>query len=55
MTEMVHAKHSREHQITCVSHPDAQGEFLQTEHLGNIRVVVGPAKYVLSTGEVVAV
>ena len=52
---MVHAKHNRDHQITCVSHPDAQGDVLQTAHLGNIRVVVGPAQYTLNTGEVVAV
>lgn len=55
MTALVRAKHTREHQITSVSHPDASGEVLETPHLGNIRVVVGPAQYTLNTGEVVAV
>lgn len=54
MTKLVHAKHHRDHQITIVSHPDASGEVLETPHLGNIRVVVGPAQYTLNTGEVVA-
>ena len=54
MTEMVHAKHKRDHQITCVSHPEAVGEVIETAHLGCIRVVVGPAQYTLNTGEVVS-
>jgi hypothetical protein len=54
MVATVHAKHKRDHQIACVSHPDASGEVIETAHLGNIRVVVGPAQYTLNTGEVVA-
>jgi hypothetical protein len=53
MLATVHAKHKRDHQITIVSHPDASGEVIETAHLGNIRVVVGPAQYTLNTGEVV--
>lgn len=55
MTAHVVSKHSREHQVSCVWHPDATGELLLTDHLGNIRVLVGPAQYQLSTGEVVKV
>jgi hypothetical protein len=53
MTAHVMARHSREHQVSCVWHPDAQGDVIETPHLGNIRVQVGPAQYQLSTGEVV--
>lgn len=55
MTVLILSKHSRDHQITCVSHPEASGEVLETPHLGCIRVVVGPAQYTLNTGEVVSV
>lgn len=47
------AKHKRDHQITCVWHPEATGDVIQTNHLGNIRVEVGPMKYQLATGEMV--
>lgn len=55
MTMHVRSKHKRDHQITCVWHPEAVGETLETAHLGNIRVQVGPAQYQLNTGEVVGV
>lgn len=49
------ALHKREHQIATVWHPEATGEVLETLHLGNIRVLVGPARYQLGTGEVIEV
>lgn len=55
MTVLVMSKHKREHQISCIWHPEAAGEVLETPHLGCIRVQVGPAQYQLSTGELVAV
>jgi hypothetical protein len=53
MTALIRSKHCRVHQVTCVSHPNAEGELIHTEHLGSIRVVIGPAQYTLNTGEVV--
>ncbi|MBT2300372.1 hypothetical protein J7E70_07830 [Variovorax paradoxus] len=53
MTRKVLSMHKRDHQICTVWHPEAQGEVLETMHLGNIRVLVGPAQYQLNTGEVV--
>lgn len=52
MVETVHAHHSRDHQISTVFHPDAQGETLETK-LGNVRVAKGDASYQLTTGEIV--
>lgn len=52
---LVHEKHGRNHQIATVWHPEARGETIETLHLGNIRVHVGPAKYQLNTGEVIHV
>jgi hypothetical protein len=47
-------RHRRDHQISCIWHPEAKGKVLETLHLGNIRVQVGPAQYQLSTGEMVS-
>src|SRR4030095_635074 len=55
MSALVMAKHNRAHQIACIWHPEAVGTVFDTPHLGSIRVLVGPAQYQLSTGEVVAV
>jgi hypothetical protein len=52
---MVLGSHCREHQIATVWHPEAVGEVLESQNLGNIRVLVGEAAYQLSTGEVVKV
>lgn len=52
LVRLVHEKHCREHQICVVWHPDAQGEFIETK-LGNVRVMNGPAQYVLTTAEVI--
>jgi len=54
MTVLVLSKHKRDHQISCIWHPEAVGETFETPHLGNIRVQVGPAQYQLNTGEMVA-
>jgi hypothetical protein len=48
------SKHTRDHQITCLWHPEPVGEVLETPHLGNIRVSVGPVGYMLNTGEKVS-
>lgn len=53
MADLIRKRHRRDHQVSCVWHPEATGEVIQTEHFGNIRVQVGPMKYQLSTGEVV--
>jgi hypothetical protein len=53
MSMLVMSKHKRDHKISCVWHPDAVGEVLETAHLGNIRVQVGPAQYQLNTGEII--
>ena len=47
--------HKHGHQITYVWHPEAVGEFIHTDHLGSIRVEVGPMKYQLSTGEYIEI
>ncbi len=49
------SRHRRGHQISCVWHPEAKGEVLYTQNLGCIRVCVGPAKYQLSTAEIVEI
>lgn len=54
MVETVHARHSRDHQIATVFHPDAQGETLETK-LGNVRVAKGDPSYQLTTGEIVSI
>jgi len=53
MTKIIHARHSRDHQISAVFHPEAEGEVLETK-LGNVRVCKGDASYQLTTGEVVS-
>jgi len=53
MTKIVHARHGRDHQISAVFHPEAEGEVLETK-LGNVRVSRGDASYHLTTGEVVS-
>lgn len=53
MTKIIHARHSRDHQISAVFHSEAEGEVLETK-LGNVRVAKGDASYQLTTGEVVS-
>lgn len=50
--QMVVDRNSRDHQIASVSHPDAVGDVVETR-LGNVRVVIGPVAYTLTTGEVI--
>ena len=52
--QMVVDRNRRDHQIASVSHPEATGEVVETR-LGNVRVVVGPASYTLTTGEVIEI
>ena len=53
MVRIVHERHSRDHQIAAVFHPDAEGELLETK-IGNVRVSKGDASYQLTTGEIVS-
>jgi len=54
----VHEKHSRDHQIATVWHPDSDDRsgwlYLETK-FGNVRVQQGPAQYQLTTGEIIKV
>lgn len=50
---MVHSLNSWERRITCVVHPEAVG-IVESDKFGGIRTEAGPAGYVLSTGEKVA-
>lgn len=50
---MIVERNRRDHQISVVFHPDAQGDVLETK-LGNVRVARGDASYQLTTGEIVA-
>lgn len=54
LIRLVHEKHSRNHQIATVWHPESEGETLETK-LGNVRVLQGPAQYQLTTGEMIEV
>ena len=51
MTALVQALHTQDHEIATVWHPDAAGDVVVTDH-GNIRALVGPAQYQLTTGEI---
>lgn len=53
MVRTIHERHSRDHQIAAVFHPDAEGEVLETK-LGNVRVCKGDPAYQLTTGEMVS-
>ena len=46
----MHRINSWERRITCVVHPDAVG-IVESPVFGGIRTEVGPAGYILSTGE----
>jgi Ni,Fe-hydrogenase I large subunit len=50
---MIHALNSWERRITCVSHPHASG-VIESPRFGGIRTEVGPAGYVLQSGERIA-
>ncbi len=50
----VHAVNSWDRRITCVVHPEAEG-IVVSEKFGGIRTEQGPAGYVLSTGERIAI
>lgn len=47
---IVHGLNSWERRISCIVHPRADG-IVTSEKFGGIRTEVGPAGYVLSTGE----
>lgn len=47
---MINRLNSWERRISCVVHPEASG-VVESEKFGNIRTEVGPAGYILSTGE----
>lgn len=51
---MVHGLNSWERRISCVVHPEAVG-IVESDKFGGIRTEVGPAGYVLSTGERIAI
>jgi hypothetical protein len=51
---LVIERNRRDHMIASVSHPEPVGELVPT-NVGNVRVVVGPAAYTLSTGEVIEI
>lgn len=52
--QMVVDRNRAGHMIASVSHPEPVGELVAT-NMGNVRVVVGPASYTLSTGEVIEI
>ena len=58
LVRLVHEKHSRDHQIATVWHPDSDDRsgwlYLETK-FGNVRVQQGPAQYQLTTGEIIKV
>lgn len=47
---MVHSLNSWERRIACVVHPEAVG-IVESDKFGGIRTEVGPAGYVLQSGE----
>lgn len=47
---LVHQLNSWDRRISCVVHPEAVG-VVESERFGNIRTEVGPAGYVLQSGE----
>lgn len=47
---MIHRLNSWERRISCVVHPEARG-IIECEKFGGIRTQVGPAGYVLQSGE----
>lgn len=51
---MVVDRNRHGHQIASVSHPEPLGDLVETS-LGNVRVVVGPESYTLTTGEVIEI
>jgi len=53
MTNLVHTRHNRDHQIAAVFHPEAEGDVLETK-MGNVRVCKGDPAYQLTTGEIVS-
>lgn len=53
VAQLIVERNRRDHQISAVFHPDAEGEVLETK-LGNVRVAKGDASYQLTTGEVVS-
>lgn len=48
------AVHGQDHEVATVWHPEAIGDIVATDH-GNIRVLVGPCQYQLTTGEFVQI
>lgn len=50
---LVHSLNSWDRRISCIVHPLAEG-VVEHPRFGGIRTEVGPAGYVLSTGERVA-
>ena len=52
LTALVQAVQETDREIATVWHPDATGDVVVTDH-GNIRALVGPAQYQLTTGEIV--
>lgn len=50
LVAMVHSLNSWDRRIACVVHPEAVG-IVESDRFGGIRTEVGPAGYVLSTGE----
>lgn len=52
--QMVVDRNRHGHQIASVSHPEPLGDLVETS-LGNVRVVVGPESYTLTTGEVIEI
>ena len=53
VAKLIVERNRRDHQISAVFHPEAEGEVLETK-LGNVRVAKGDASYQLTTGEVVS-
>jgi hypothetical protein len=47
---MVHSLNKWERRISCVVHPEAVG-VIESDRFGGIRTEVGPAGYVLQSGE----
>ena len=48
---LVQAMHTQDHEIATVWHPEATGDVVVTDH-GNIRALIGPTQYQLTTGEI---
>lgn len=47
---MIHGINSWERRVSCIVHPQAEG-IVHSEKFGGIRTEVGPAGYVLQSGE----